>query len=313
LDALLKTAKHVDAAVAYFGQGGANMLPLRKGHRLVVDMSARTVRSGATDPREIEKLMRRGVLAFTRHNLHAKLIVADKSVLCGSANISKNSQRFLDEAAIFTKDPATLRRAREFIEQICVEPIGPEYLAECKRLYKPPCFNRERVSGKHQQRARHAKLWIVNLREQPLPDSETECYERGKAKAKKKMRDDTRCTIEDFYWGHRPSMASELEFGDWVIQVITNKDESIDVYPPGQLLVIDNYVRDSVSGKRRWVFHLEVPRRGQTMNWKSFRRAARAILGAGALTAPRTRSIRDVQVADGLLRLWTANGKVARR
>jgi hypothetical protein len=58
---LPKTACHVDAAIAYFGRDGAKLLPLCAGHRLVVDMSAATVRAGGTDPREAEKLIDRGV------------------------------------------------------------------------------------------------------------------------------------------------------------------------------------------------------------------------------------------------------------
>ena len=73
----IKAASHVDAAIAYFGQGGARLLSLRKGDRLVVDMSPPIVRAGGTDPREIEKLILRGVEAFTRRNLHAKVVVAD--------------------------------------------------------------------------------------------------------------------------------------------------------------------------------------------------------------------------------------------
>ena len=46
----VKAANYVDAAIAYFGQGGAKLLPLRAGDRLVVDMSPATVTAGSTDP-----------------------------------------------------------------------------------------------------------------------------------------------------------------------------------------------------------------------------------------------------------------------
>ena len=106
LAARIKAARHVDAAIAYFGQGGAKLLPLGKGDRLVVDMSSPTVRAGGTDPREIEKLIRRRVDVFTRRNLHAKVVVADRCVITGSANVSKHSQEVLDEAAILTEEQA---------------------------------------------------------------------------------------------------------------------------------------------------------------------------------------------------------------
>jgi phosphatidylserine/phosphatidylglycerophosphate/cardiolipin synthase-like enzyme len=148
LTARIKAAGRVDAAIAYFGQGGAKILPLRSGHRLVVDMSPRTVRAGGTDPREVEKLIQRGVQAFTRRNLHAKIVVADKSVISGSANVSRQSQQTLDEAAILTTDPSAVRRAQEFIDRICTEPIRPEYLEKCKTIYRPPRFAGQRSDGK---------------------------------------------------------------------------------------------------------------------------------------------------------------------
>jgi hypothetical protein len=310
----VKAANHVDAAIAYLGQGGAKLLPLRRGHRLVVDMSPPTVRSGGTDPREVEKLIRRGVQAFTRRNLHAKLVVADKLVIAGSANISKRSQGLLDEAAILTGDVSVLRRAREFIDRLCTEPIRPEYLEECKRLYRPPRLSGLRTNGKQrQERARPAKLWIVNLSEISIPESELKRYERGEVEAEELVKDKARSDIDSFSWSYKPKMANELKLGDWVIQILERKDKSIIVSPPGQLLSTDHYVRDRDTGKERWVFHLEVSRRGEAMTWEEFRRAAKSVLSGEEMPTPRTKPIRNIQVADGLLGLWTPSGRVARR
>ena len=314
LSVQVKAARHVDAAIAYFGQTGAKLLPLRNGDRLVVDMSPATVRAGGTDPREVEKLMRRGVQAFTRRNLHAKLIVAGNWVIAGSANVSQHSRQILDEAAILTNDSGAKRRAEEFMDRLCTEPIRPEYLEECKRLYKPPPHpTGRRANGTHrQQRAKHAKLWIVNLREYSIPEPERERYKQGKARAAKLVKDPARSKGEHFHWPYKPAMASELEFGDWIIQVLRHKDKSVVVYPPAQLLFVDHYVRDKDSGKERWVFHLEAPKRGETMTWSKFCRAAKSFLKLEKSASPRTRPIRDIEVADRLLGLWTAGGRVSR-
>jgi hypothetical protein len=314
LQARVRGARCVDAAIAYFGQKGATIMPLREGSRLIVDMSRGAVQGGRTDPREIEKLMSRGVQVFTRRNLHAKLIVADKSVISGSANVSKHSRQDLDEAALLTNDPAAVRRAREFIDRLCTEPVRPEYVEECKRLYKPPRFNGNHPNGQHSQlRVAHAKLWIVNLSVYSVPDAEAERYEQGKAKAERLLKREAQSKTDSFHWPYKPRMANELEFGDWVIQVTTYKDKSIVVYPPGQLLYIDNYLRDADSGKERWVFHLEAAARGQTITWKDFRRVANSVVGPNKLPTPRTKAIRDVQAADSLLGLWTPSGRVSRR
>lgn len=314
ISARIKAAQHVDAAIAYFGQGGAEMLPLRDGDRLIVDMSPATVRAGGTDPREVGKLIRRGVQAFTRRNLHAKVVVADNSVISGSANVSKRSQHLLDEAAIITNDQSAVRRAREFIDRLCTEPIRPEYLEECKRLYRPPRIDGTRTNEKRsQKRTRHAKLWLVNLSDKSLPESEFELYEQSETKAEELVKDEVRSAMDSFNWPFKPRMADELELGDWIIQAIRYADKTITVFPPAQLLLIDSYIRDVESGKQRYVFHLEAPKRGESMEWPEFQRATKLLFKPDEMASPRTRPIRDVLVADSLLGLWTPGGRVSRR
>ena len=310
----VKSARHVDAAIAYIGKGGARFLPLRRGDRLVVDMSLATVKSGGTDPFEIEKLMKRSVVVFSRRNLHAKMVIADDTVLVGSANVSKNSRETLDEAAILTKEYAAVRRAHEFFDRICTEPVRPKYLRECKAAYKPPRGTGRRISrtGKS-KRATHAKLWIVNLVDYySIPESEIERYDESERKARELIKDTARSKLTNFHWSHKPKMADELETGDWIIQCIKHKDKTITVEPPAQFLWIDHYIRNNKTGKERYVFHLETPKRGQTMNWSAFRQAAKSVLG-GTLAKPRTMPIRDTKDADDLLSLWTPKGRVALR
>jgi hypothetical protein len=277
-------------------------------------MSPATVTAGSTDPHEIEKLIRRGVQAFTRRNLHAKIVVADKWVISGSANVSRRSQSLLDEAAILTTDRSAVRRAQEFIDRICTEPVRPEYLKKSKAIYMPPRLNGQHTRGKDgQRRATHAKLWLVALVESTIPESEVKRYEQGEKRANKLVKDHDRSSTDNFHWPYKPRMASELERGDWFIQVVKYKDKSLLAYPPSQLLHIDHYVRDRERGKERWVFHLEVPKRGETMTWKELCRAAKTVFGSSAPSTPRTRPVRDMQVADDLLSLWTPSGRVSRR
>lgn len=75
---IIKSAWRLDAAIAYLGHDGAKLLPLKRGDCLVVDMSTATIKSGGTNPHEIEKLIKRGVQVFTRRNLHAKIVIVDK-------------------------------------------------------------------------------------------------------------------------------------------------------------------------------------------------------------------------------------------
>ena len=120
--------QHVSVAVAYFGEDGANLLPLKRGDNIVVDMSLGAVRQGVTNPRAVRTLMARGVRVFSRGSLHAKFIVAGRTLIASSANASHNSRSLLDEAGIITTDPAAVQRAVSFFEKLCTEPGGKKYL-----------------------------------------------------------------------------------------------------------------------------------------------------------------------------------------
>ncbi|MCX6853793.1 MAG: phospholipase D-like domain-containing protein, partial [Verrucomicrobia bacterium] len=141
LNTRVKASKKVKAAVAFVGNGGADLLPLKKGDTLVVNLGLQTVKQGATSPKEIQRLIKRGVQVFTRSNLHAKFFICDDALLVGSANISNNSQKVLDEAASLTTDKAAVRRAEDFFSKLCTEPVRPDYLELCLKAYRPPVFN----------------------------------------------------------------------------------------------------------------------------------------------------------------------------
>jgi hypothetical protein len=254
LRAKVKSARHVAAAIAYVGQSGAKLLPLRRGDRLVVDMT-----------------WIRRILAF-------------------------------QEAAESPVD-----------DRLCTEPIRPKYIEVCKRLYRPPHFAGKDAAEKRQARVNHAKLWIVALRDGfSLPESELSRFKRGEAKAKELLSDDSSSKTESFFWPFKPRMANELEPGDSIIQVVKYGDDTVLVKPPGRLLSIDNYIRNHQSGKERYVFHLELPRRGETLTWSEFQRAARALLKSATLSR-RSRPVRNPDSADALLRLWTPAGRISRR
>jgi len=310
---IIKTSKHTDVVVAYLGTDGSQLLPLKKGDRLVVDMSISTVKAGATNPSEIKKLIKRGVQVFTRRSLHAKIVVTDKEVLTGSANISKNSRDILEEAAILTNDKIALQRAKNFINQICTEPVLPEYLKECIKSYRPPRVSGKRVGTKGiSRRVKHAKLRIVSLIDYAnFPENEIDSYEKSERKAEKLLKDRKHSILESFHWSGKPKMADELEQGDWFIQCIKHDDKSISVYPPAQLILLDHYVRNKENGKERFVFHLEAPKGGQKMDWKIFRRKLNAVLSTEKKKPP-TMAISDTTQADELLRLWTPKGRIAR-
>ena len=307
---MIKTSKRTDVAVAFLGTEGSKLLPLKRGDRLIVDMSPAIVKSGATNPFEVEKLIKRGVKVFTRRNLHAKVICTEKSVLVGSANVSKNSRDILDEAAIFTTDPLSIQRSKDFIEQICIEPVLPKYLNECKKLYRPPRITRNQSNQNDNKKRRvvHAKLWILSLHEGSIPESEQTAFDKSEKKAEKLIKNQATSILENWH-STRPN---KVEVGDWVIQCLEFDDKNIDVYSPSRLIFIDEYIRNGKTGAKRYVYHLEAPSNGQEMEWKQFRRVYKSITKK-KLEKPRTIGIKDTKIADDLFRLWTPKGRISKR
>jgi hypothetical protein len=98
-----------------------------------------------------------------------------------------------------------------------------------------------------------------------------------------------------------------------MIVVMKEKDKRISVNCPGVFLYLNRYVRDSASGKERYVFHYAIPEDGEAMSWKQSHMALKSLLPTKKLASPRTLPIRDVQAADELLKLWTPDGLVSRR
>ena len=133
LKSFAQKAKRRYAAVAFLGAGAFEMLPLESGDLLVVDLSLPSVRSGQTNPYEVEKYIKNGVEVHSRAHLHAKVFVFDTRVVVGSANASHNSRDNLVETAIVTNNKEIVRAARGFVFSLRGEYVTPAYLKACKR------------------------------------------------------------------------------------------------------------------------------------------------------------------------------------
>lgn len=125
-------------AVAYFGQRGPALLPLRPDSHLIVDLSPRVVAGGAVDPRALEILRAQGVRIFGLANLHAKVFVFDTIGFVGSTNASRNSERALIEAALSTRVPNELSLLRSFVLRHSLNQMTKGDLARLAKIYRPP-------------------------------------------------------------------------------------------------------------------------------------------------------------------------------
>ena len=301
-------AKTVRAAVAYLGKGASTLLSLKKGDKLVVDMSLRAVRSGTTDPREVRKFLRRGVDVFSRDSLHAKFFIIDGTVIAGSANISGHARNSLDEAAVLTDDGATVRRALATFEQLCNEPVRKDYLTKCIVEYRPPKFTpgTDR-SGSRSRTITTAKVWIIGgLREMDIPDAEEAEIDRVVKRASKKRLDFERSEVDYTHYPSKLSFFSQLREGDQLITCVRS-GRGFDVWPPGRFLGLESYPRGG--GKRRYLVTCEAPTDAEPIRWTALRAAVPPSLLATRRPKPRTTPIVNDTDADALLRLWDARGR----
>ena len=305
--------KNVCAAIAYFGRDGARLLPFKEGDRLVVDMSIAAVRQGLTDPRAVRTLMTRGVRVFSRGSLHAKFIVAGRTLIASSANASHNSKQILDEAGIITTDPAAVQRAVGFFNKLCTEPVGKKYLAKCVREYRPPQFKvavEIHRSSKRSQRVIEAKLWFVGgLVALELSDKDSASMKRLERRAEKRLQNPASTEVRWIRYARKPKFLRSIRIGDWIIDCM-KEGRSRNVGPPARVLGQEAWT--SSLGKKYDVMLLESPTLGESMPLSEFRKKVRSIEPSLDKPSPRTRPIQNNDHADRILRRWTLHGKIAK-
>lgn len=130
------TQQRSTVAVAYFSS--AELLPLKRGSTLVIDMSERAVRSGQTNPSEVIILLRKGIDVYSVANLHSKVFVIGSRAFIGSTNVSSTSANGLIEAAIEITDRSIVGSCREFVKSLTGEPITLHDAKNLERIYRPP-------------------------------------------------------------------------------------------------------------------------------------------------------------------------------
>lgn len=307
LAARLRKTKSARVAVAYMGTGGSRLLPLRKGHRLIVDMSLATVRAGTTNPSEVKKLMARGVQVFSRASLHAKFFVFDSAVIAGSSNISRHARDQRDEAALITDDSAAIARASRTFDALCTEPVRSEYLRRCIKEYRPPRFTGWALKDARRARVEQAKLWIVaGLVYRGVPADEETRAERVVKRARQGLTDAVRFEVDHVNYARPQRFFKSLRKGDWIIECIRD-GAGFDVYPPARFLGIDSYPR--AHGKSRYLLLMEQPVDPKVVRWPQLRRSAAGKLDAINRAKPRTIPVRKNEDADAILRLWDAKAR----
>lgn len=128
LTSLIAEEENLDFAVAFWGDGAEDLIPLDSDYSVRIICNLRT---GGTNPAVIRYFLKKikdgNSTLQIKHSsrLHAKVIVGQKQALIGSANMSTNGLGLEDgalahwmEAGIHTRDSQEVTSAREWFEHL---------------------------------------------------------------------------------------------------------------------------------------------------------------------------------------------------
>lgn len=200
-------------AVPFLGVGAADMLPISEGSVLVTRFTQEAVKAGQVDPREVVKLLRRGVAVFSRADLHAKIYAFPRRVFVGSANVSKTSEG-LQEACIESTESEIVRQARDYVRSIASDLVTLEY---AKSLVDDYPKDGERYMGVARKTTRQSneekeQFWVISVQEVSLKGHVREADRAGSKRALEAIASN-KTSLEKLVWDgpviFRP--------GDWVM------------------------------------------------------------------------------------------------
>jgi hypothetical protein len=249
---LARQTSSAKVAVAYLGQGGSNLLPLKPGSVLVVDLSKAAVRSGQTCPDEIIRLLRKGVEVHSCSNLHAKVFVFGRRAVVGSTNASRNSEQALIEAVVETTEPEVVQSCKAFVDSLRGEHVDLDYARRLAKIYNPPKFAGNAAS----RTPRHSPLWAVPLVLVDWEAEDNEVFERNKTAAEKKLKDQKRFRLDTYLWTgggfRRP-----LQVGELILQVIKEAPGRVMLTPASRVILIRRY---KTAKEERMMVFLRTPK-----------------------------------------------------
>jgi len=111
---LTKRQKKI-ACIAYVT---LDKLELSKGDTLICDASDFAIKFGETSAEILETYFNKGINVFSNQQLHSKILLTDKFLVIGSANLSKSSAEKLTESSIITDSESLISQAEAFCHNL---------------------------------------------------------------------------------------------------------------------------------------------------------------------------------------------------
>lgn len=302
---LARNSKVRHVAVAYLGTGASELLPMKKGDVLVVNMSLANVKNGQVNPFEVQKYYEKGVKVFNCKNLHSKVYLFDKAAIVCSANISANSYSptGLIECGVLTDDRTALTNASDFIKTLMVEKVSKAYIDMCKDIYNPPKFSGKK--GKQllsKPELETSAFWVINVHPTTFREDEEIILEKDYTSYQRKLKNRDDYDVGSIKFGARSSFIKNVKSGDIVMQIWNFKTRS-KVIEPMRVLGITRGRQINSQGHRNMFLRFEEKIAPSECSWTSLEKFLRKNK-ISVIKKKTTRQLRDETVKRKLHNFW---------
>lgn len=239
-----KEGRRCRVAVAYCSTGARELMPLRKGSLLVVNMSEPTVVAGLTNPSEIIKFIEDGVEVHTVANLHAKVFTTGRYAIVGSSNASRTSASHHCEAAVVTTNRTLVQECQAFIQNLSGELVELDHAKRLEELYRPPRSPGVQRRKSNRSVTVYSPLWLVPLVHEGWDEEDHAHHSKARPRAAKQIKPELE-SLDEFAWVGTP-LADRLERGHLVIQV-SKQGRTTYLYPPAHVVGIERWTSPNVT------------------------------------------------------------------
>ncbi len=298
-------------AVPYVGSGGAGLVHLTRGDVLVTSLTEANARAGLIDPREIRQLQRKGVRIYTRPDLHAKVYLLGRLALVASANLSKHSKDFLEEAGLIVGHGPTAAVIRQWFGTLMAQPVTPSILRRCLSVYRPAPFPQERheTNGLKKSRPRRKgstappqRVWLVTFDWLDFPRGELAEERKGDAIARMRMGRKRGYEIVPWRFTNQDKFIGRLERDHRFIPVELGDNGPEWVHPHE---IVHEVRRVKTRRGTAYHVHVEAFKHYRRIRWVRFRRQVNKIGLHVRGRQPGIQEIRDPVIAQQALQLVT--------
>lgn len=220
LEKLAKKATCINAAVAYVSDDSC--IAFGKGDLLVVDASDESIAGGRTSATLLDKAYQLGAKLYSCDTLHGKVIVFDDHAYIGSANVSINSRKSLDEIGVISDHPNIISGAIHFIDELVHQ--STEIDKKFIELILKIDVNRDTSHNKKSRKICIIKprAWLVSLRnDATFPGDEDRVNEDNE-----KIETAEHENAAWFFMKKGSSFYNEAKLGDSIILIGREKNAS---------------------------------------------------------------------------------------